>query len=325
MIVIIRVLTTFLLALACMTTFVRAEGFQVRGAQLIDANGMPFLIRGINYPHAWYSKRAKSAMTDIANTGANLVRVVLSAGQEPGKTPAHEVKSVIEFAKKNRLIVMLEVHDTTGFGMVENAMQLTETIPYWLDLKDVLSGQEAYVLINFGNEPTSHSVPANAYVEMNIEVIEALRAAGLRHTFVIDAHGWGQDASGTMRDHASTLFAADPLKNTIFSVHMYEHYDRAETIDDYFSAFKDQDLVLIVGEFGPDHRGEPVDEDTILRSARKMDIGYIAWSWSGNSPENRNLDLVSAFEPERRSAWGRRLIEGADGLQATSVPATVFD
>jgi mannan endo-1,4-beta-mannosidase len=55
-----------------------------------------------------------------------------------------------------------------------------------------------------------------------------------------------------------------------------------------------------------------------------MSVGYIAWSWSGNSEKAKNLDLVLEFDPERLSPWGQRLIEGADGLRATSVPATVF-
>jgi mannan endo-1,4-beta-mannosidase len=316
--------TALFFALAFTTTLAKADGFHVRGSELIDANGVPFLIRGINYPHAWYSKRAETSIKDIAATKANLVRVVLSAGRQPGKTPVHEVKSVIELAKQNNMIVMLEVHDTTGYGKVEDAMHLTETIPYWLGLREALEGQEAYVLINFGNEPTSHNVTAASYVEMNIDVIKALRAAGLTHTFVADAHGWGQDSAGAMRDHASTIFAADPLKNTIFSVHMYEHYAKAETINSYLRAFKASDLVLIVGEFGPDHLGKPVDEDAILQAAREMSVGYIAWSWSGNSEKAKNLDLVLEFDPERLSPWGQRLIEGADGLRATSVPATVF-
>ena len=306
-------------------TVAKAEGFHVLGSKLIDANGNPFLIRGINYPHAWFNKQAKTSIKDIAAKNANLVRVVLSAGRQPGKTPVHEVKSIIELAKQNNLIVMLEVHDTTGYGTIEDAIHLTETIPYWLSLQQILEGQEPYVLINFGNEPTSHNVPTASYVEMNIDVIKALRAAGFKHTFVVDAHGWGQDAAGAMRDHAPTMFAADPLKNTIFSVHMYEHYDQAETINSYFRAFKDSDLVLIVGEFGPDHRGKPVDEDAILHAARKMAVGYIAWSWSGNSRKAKDLDLVLEFDAERLSPWGQRLIEGVDGIRTTSVPATVFE
>lgn len=320
-----RSFTVAILALAFMTTLAKAEGFHVRGSQLIDANGHPFLIRGINYPHAWFNKRTETAMADIAATKANLVRVVLSAGEQPGRTPAHEVQSVIELAKQNKLIVMLEVHDTTGYGRREAAKHLAETIPYWLSLKEVLEGQEAYVLINFGNEPTSDDVPAASYVEMNISVTKALRAAGLKHTFVVDGHSWGQDGAGAMRDNAATIFAADPLKNTIFSVHMYKRYDQAETINRYFRAFKDSSLPLIVGEFGPDHQGAPVDEDTILHAARAMDIGYIAWSWSGNSEKARELDIVLNFDPERRSPWGERLITGPDGLRATSYPATVFE
>ncbi len=291
----------------------------------MDANGMPFLMRGINFPHAWFEKRTESGIIDIASTRANLVRVVLSTGQPWGKTTSHDVKSIIELAKHSKLIVMLEVHNTTGYGGREGAMHLAETIPYWIGLKEILAGQEAYVLINLGNEPTSSRVPTASYVEMNIGAIKALRAAGLKHTFVVDGHDWGQDNSGAMRDNASTIFAADPLGNTVFSVHMYQKYGEADAIISYFRAFKDLGLALIVGEFGPDHHGEPVDEDTLMRAARSMEVGYIAWSWSGNSKKAQNLDIVRDFDPKQLTAWGKRLIDGADGIRATSAPASIFE
>ncbi len=320
-----RLLTTIVLALAVTASIAKADGFRVQGSQLIDANGIPFLMRGINHPHAWYANLTEQSMADIAATKANVVRVVLSAGEPWVKTSADEVEFIIELAKRNSLIVMFEVHNTTGYGRQEGAMHLAETIPYWLSLRDVLAGEEAYVLINLGNEPTSSSIGTGAYVEMNIGVIKALRAAGLKHTFVVDGHNWAQDETGAMRENAPTIFAADPLKNTIFSVHMYQQYSQAEAIVSYFEAFNDAGLVLIVGEFGPDHQGKAVDEDTILRAARELDIGYIAWSWSGNSPPARELDLVLDFDPERLSPWGQRLIEGVDGIRSTSIPASVFD
>lgn len=323
--VISRSLMAIILTSVFSATLAKAEGFHVRGSQLIDANGIPFLMRGINYPYAWFVKQTEQAMADIAATRANMVRVVLSAGEPWDKTTAHEVESIIELAKRNNLIVMFEVHNTTGYGRQEGAMHLAETIPYWLSLHDVLDGQEAYVLINLGNEPTSSSIEIGSYVEMNIGVIKALRAAGLKHTFVVDGHNWGQDETGGMRNNAPTIFAADPLKNTIFSVHMYQQYSQAETIVNYFKAFKDSGLTLIVGEFGPDHQGKLVDEDTILRAARELEIGYIAWSWSGNSKEAEELDLVLDFDAKRLSPWGQRLIEGVDGIRSTSVSASVFD
>lgn len=94
-------------------------GFSVSGTQLLNGNGQPFVMRGINHAHTWYSNKTNSAIADIAKTGANTVRVVLSNGTHREgwiKTPVSEVREIINLCKSNKLICMLEVHDTTGYG-----------------------------------------------------------------------------------------------------------------------------------------------------------------------------------------------------------------
>lgn len=94
-------------------------GFSISGTQLLDGNGQPFVMRGINHAHTWYTGQTNSAIPNIANTGANLVRVVLSNGTHKEgwvRTPASEVANIITLCKNNRVICMLEVHDTTGYG-----------------------------------------------------------------------------------------------------------------------------------------------------------------------------------------------------------------
>ena len=94
-------------------------GFSISGTQLLDGNGQPFVMRGINHAHTWYASQTNTAIPNIANTGANVVRVVLSNGTHREgwtKTSASEVSSIINLCKANRIICMLEVHDTTGYG-----------------------------------------------------------------------------------------------------------------------------------------------------------------------------------------------------------------
>ncbi|NHK27549.1 glycoside hydrolase family 5 protein [Parvularcula flava] len=305
-------------------TTMSQKGFSVSGDQLLDATGRPFVMRGINHPHAWQRGRTEKALPEIAATGSNMVRVSLSSGAPWGITPKEEVADIIRMAKAYDMIVMFTVHNTTGHGDQDWAIHLAETIPYWISLKDILVGQEAYVLVNPGNEPTGNSVSPAAYREMQISTIKALRAAGFAHTMVVDGHNWGQDATRTMLTEAAAIASADPLSNTIFSVHMYQVYDDAGTIEEYFDAFEAMKLPLVVGEFGPDHQGEPVDEETIFRLSNEMDIGYIGWSWSGNSAIVENLDITVDFDPETLSPWGEQLINGPGGIRETSNPAGVF-
>ena len=99
---------------------------------------------------------------------------------------------------------------------------------------------------------------------------------------MIDAPNWGQDWSFTMRDNAATVFAADPLKNTVFSIHMYGVFDTAAEINDYLNRFVTAKLPIVVGEFGFNHSDGNPDEDTIMATAQSLKIGYLGWSWSGN-------------------------------------------
>ncbi len=91
-------------------------GLSVSGTQLRETNGSTLVLRGINLPHAWFADRTDAALAQIAATGANSVRVVLSSGHRWNRTPEAEVARIIARCKSLGLIAVLEVHDTTGYG-----------------------------------------------------------------------------------------------------------------------------------------------------------------------------------------------------------------
>ncbi|HVZ99805.1 MAG TPA: cellulase family glycosylhydrolase [Caulobacterales bacterium] len=221
------------LALLCFAVPARAD-LTIRDGMLVERDGAPFVMRGINIPHAWLPRRTSKAIDDIAATGANSVRIALSAGVRWRRTPPSEVARLIAHCKRERLIVILEVHDATGFGADPRAAHLGAALAYWADLRDVLRGQEDFVLINIANEPFAGAATPSMWVEAHRTAIATLRGWGLRHTLVIDGADYGQDQSGTMRDHARELLDADPLHNVLFSIHMYQVYDSAEKVEAYF-------------------------------------------------------------------------------------------
>ena len=161
------------------------------------------------------------------------------------------------------------------------------------------------------------------YVPDTTAAIQALRTAGLTHTIMIDAANWGQDWSNTMRDNAMPLWNADSRRNLVFSVHMYEVYQTPAPIIAYMQAFDDLGLPLVIGEFGPQNNGQPVDVETVFAQAQQRGNGYIGWSWSGNSSGGVALDMVENFSTTF-TAWGNRIVNGTNGIRATSVRATVF-
>jgi mannan endo-1,4-beta-mannosidase len=299
-------------------------GFSVREGKLIDACGDAFVARGVNLPHAWKPRATGKAIRETAALGSNSVRVVLSDGTRWRRTSPAVVRRILAEARRARQVVILEVHDTTGYGLEPKAAHIGSALAYWTRLAPILRGHEDFVLINIGNEPTAGTATPALWLEAHRTAIATLRALGLRHTLVIDAHDYGQDRSGTMRDKAAELFAADPLRNLVFDVHMYEAYGEARAVEAYLRAFETARLPLIVGEFGPDHRGEPVDEETIFRLSGEMGVGYLAWSWSGNAIEVADLDLVERFDGRRLTPWGQRFFDGPGGVRQTSKRSRVF-
>ncbi|MEV1144548.1 cellulase family glycosylhydrolase [Micromonospora sp. NPDC049799] len=299
-----------------------ATGFSVANGKLYDANGTEFVMRGVNHAHTWYPQQT-SSFANVKALGANTVRVVLASGDRWTRNSNADVANVISLCKANRLICVLEVHDTTGYGEQSGAVSLDRAVDYWLSIADVLAGQERYVIVNIGNEPYGNQ-NYGSWATDTSNAIKRLRNAGLDHTIMVDAPNWGQDWSFTMRNNASTVFAADPDRNTVFSIHMYGVFDTAAEISDYLGRFRSAGLPIVVGEFGFDHSDGNPDEETILSYSQANGIGWLGWSWSGNGGGVEYLDMATAFDPARLTTWGQRLFNGANGIRQTAKEATVF-
>ncbi|WBB81690.1 cellulase family glycosylhydrolase [Micromonospora sp. WMMD882] len=299
-----------------------AAGFTVADGKLLDANGNEFIMRGVNHAHTWYPQQT-SSFADVKRLGANSVRVVLASGQRWTKNDTADVTNVVSLCKQNRLICVLEVHDTTGYGEQAGAATLAQAVDYWISVKSALAGQEKYVILNIGNEPYGNQ-GYGTWATDTSNAIKRLRTAGFEHTIMVDAPNWGQDWSFTMRDNAASVFAADPARNTVFSIHMYGVFDTAAEVSDYLGRFRSAKLPIVVGEFGHDHSDGNPDEDAILSYSQANGIGWLGWSWSGNGGGVEYLDLAVNFDPNNLSSWGQRLFDGANGIKQTAREASVY-
>ncbi|KQW01361.1 cellulase family glycosylhydrolase [Rhizobacter sp. Root1221] len=317
----VQLLMTFILAL--WVSAVHAEMKIVAGV-LQEADGTPFVMRGVNVAHAWYRDKTAQSLTDISARGANTARIVLANGVKWTQTDEREVKTLIEQCKAAKLIAVLEVHDTTGYGEQAGMATLDQAANYWVGIKNALIGQEDYVIVNLGNEPVGNGQPSSVWIEGHKNAIAKLRAAGIRNTLMVDAPSWGQDWEGVMRTHAASVFAADPLRNTVFSVHMYAVYPTDSEVNSYLSTFISAKLPLVVGEFGDTFQGQAVAASAIMSRARQYGIGYLGWSWSGNSGADTALDLAINFNGNSLSTWGQLLFNDTNGIAATAQRATIF-
>ncbi|NJQ06520.1 cellulase family glycosylhydrolase [Streptomyces lonarensis] len=300
-----------------------ATGLRVSDGRIVEANGNDFVMRGVNHPHSWYTHTTPQALADIKALGSNTVRVVLSTGDRWERTSESEVAGVIGTCRANRLICVLEVHDTTGYGEQAGAVSLDRAADYWISVAGALEGQENHVIVNIGNEPHGNQ-GYERWTADTIGAIGKLRAAGLDHLLMVDGPNWGQDWTNTMRQNAAAVYDADPSGNTVFSIHMYGVYETPAAVSGYLNHFVNAGLPLVVGEFGHYHSDGDPDEDAILAVSEELGIGYLGWSWSGNSAEVGYLDLVNGFDGDSLTEWGERLFNGPNGIAETSREATVY-
>ena len=298
------------------------KGFYVDGTKLYDANGNEFVFRGINHSHTWFRSYDDTALEAIAETGSNSVRLVLSNGGQWTKETKEEIEALIDKCKELKMVVILEVHDATGYDDTDSLEAIAD---FWIEMKDVLIGNEAYVILNVANEWIG-KWQSNTWAKGYTSVIPRIREAGINNLIMVDSAGWGQYAK-CIKDKGKEVFESDPLKNTMFSVHMYGSAGgTAKKIEENLSYALSQDLCVCVGEFGYTHSDGDVDEEFLMQYCCENGIGYLGWSWKGNGGGVEYLDIATEWDGSVLSAdWGENLINGQYGIRVTSEICSVFD
>lgn len=303
------------------TASTSVNGFKVSGSKLYDANGNEFVMRGINHAHAWYKGQENKAIPAIAQTGVNTVRVALGDGETWGYDDINTVKNLISLCEENKMVAVLDVHDTTG---LDDYSSLNNAVNYWIDIKDAIIGKEDTVIINIANEwygTWDSQGWANGYKI----AIKKLREAGIKNTLMVDCAGWGQYPK-SVHDYGKEVFNSDPEKNTMFSIHMYEYAGSdSNTVKSNIDNVINQGLALCIGEFGLKHTDGDVDEDTIMNYSQEKSVGYMGWSWYGNGDSWKYLDISNDWSGSSLTEWGNILLNHSNGLKNTSKICSVFN
>lgn len=299
------------------------ETFTTSGAQLTDATGQPFVIMGINNPHAWFGERAYQTLDDIASTRANTVRIVWNT-----RGRADHLERIISRCIALKMIPMVELHDVTGNS---SAQRLLDMAAYYCrdDVKAVLMRHQRYLLINIANEWGEHSVTTLHWLDSYSAAVTEMRKAGYKTTLVVDAPGWGQNIQPIL-EGGRQLIENDPLHNILFSVHMYGSWNDAHDIIDKLTAARQLQLPLIVGEFGYNYDNGnnnlkcKTDHLTIMSTCNQLGYGFMPWSWTGNNKENAWLDIADHRDWKTLTHWGSEVIDGENGIRRRAVTARVF-
>lgn len=294
-----------------------AAGFFVQNGRLRDAYGADFVIRGVNNPHYWFDVAAQYqaylALDAIASYGTNTIRVVWETAGPPAL-----LREVLHRIVELGMVPMVELHDVTSDT---NRARLVDMAEYYAsaDVRQVLNDFREYLIVNIANEWSG-----NDFVGAYTEAVTYLRNNGVSHTLVIDANGFGQNGQ-VIIDNAAALINADPQRNLLFSVHMYERFGTAAAVDAFLNAATSRSIPVIVGEFGWQHNQQAVAWERILARTSELGVGYIAWSWFGNDDATAHLDMIE-LPSGALTGWGQDVMTRAPGsIQDTSQPASIFD
>jgi mannan endo-1,4-beta-mannosidase len=300
-----------------------AHGLHIKAGRLVEANGSDLVLRGINHGFAWHMVH-DNTFRDIKATGANSVRVALPTGYRWPAVSLADVKWIVAQCKLNKLVCVLDAHDSSGHGQDPLAQPMIDTVKFWTALKPALLGTEDYVIINIADEPFG-SYNDNDWFKETSAAVLAMRHAGFTHVLWVDSPSWAQDDHMVMRDNAAKVLAVDPRHDLMFDVHMYGVFDTAPKVYSYMASFAVRKLPLVVGEYSDIHTYGNPDEDAIMGAAAKYGFGYFGWSWSGNDYGTAYLDMVYGYNPTQLSPWGKRFLWGPNGIhQLSPKPATYF-
>jgi mannan endo-1,4-beta-mannosidase len=185
---------------------------------------------------------------------------------------------------------------------------------------------ERTAIINIANEwgTSSGTVWRDAY----IVAVQRMRAAGYKHTLMIDAPDYGQNPP-SITQYGADILAADPEHNIIFSDHIYH-----ELGSDDYGAF-DSPLCVCAGEFGPGRNIGPSPTtqtpDGVVTYCESKASGWLAWAFDDNNLDNASSDDNWFAFFYQNTTWnsdadltiyGRTMIPL---LQAKATKASIFE
>lgn len=277
------------------------DSLYVQDGALYDRCGERVVLRGINHP-TLYVDRSGDALPEIAKTGANSVRLFWFA--EHG-VAISEAEPAIFKAIEQHMIPILEMHDSTCDWALDGIVE------YWTSDEAVALIQRyaQYLIVNIANEPSAPD--PSAFRTTYSAVIQTMRRAGIHVPLMIDGATCGRDYR-VLLDQGRALLDADPEHNLIFSAHLYDPLSTSQ-LGAIFRDFSSAKLPFVVGEFAnkePPGCGAPLQYAGLIEQAAKYGVGWLAWSWGDDDPNNAwnddcdEFDMTSTFAFTSLAGWG---------------------
>jgi len=258
-------------------------GLFVFNGVLYDSSGIPFVIQGLNIDDAT-SLSVSAAGMAAANANAVRYNVYQVFNLSTMVTAANTYIN-------NQQVPILTVQNVVGpsddkLSGDASVTDLQNVVTQWNNSFASLStaSLQKHMILNIANEwgPAGSTTWRDAY----IAAVTSLRNAGYTCPLMIDTGGYGQDA-GDLLNYAAAVFNADPQKNIIFTIHLYNSAAGAlggsPNLLQQLAALSVSDgMVFAVMEFGPAESVQNATNVTaaqVINAANASGLGWAAWGW----------------------------------------------
>jgi hypothetical protein len=295
-------------------------GYIVDGNRVLDADGKPVRLRGMNLPNTiWDPAGGPTTAGDLslmAAWGANAVRIGLNQGLwlfGEGACSAAcyqaRVAEIVGWARAAGLDVILDLHFSTAGGAVEPQfmpMPDAESVVFWAQVA-ARYRDDGRVIFELYNEP--HDVewsvwklggdvsamydPDTSDADYALTENIQYRATGMQALYstvrTADAHnlviagglGWAFDLSGI------PAFELDGY-NIVYATHLYPFSNKLPDSWDHAFGILTETAPVMLTEFGPaSTAGDCPDGylDALFSYANERALSWLGWAWiAGGMP-----------------------------------------
>ncbi|MDR0321786.1 MAG: cellulase family glycosylhydrolase [Treponema sp.] len=191
---------------------------------------LPFS-RGVNFS-AWFdassprtipfTRYSEQDFIDVKSIGVDVIRLPIYMHNMTRGDPYYTLDplflgfldQVVDWAEKHRIYIILDNHSFDPVAPTEPDIDKI-IIPVWTQMAQRYKNRSSYVLYEILNEP--HDIDAKLWGSIQGRVIEAIRAAGDRHSIIV---------GGVWYNSIDELFnlPSYPYNNIIYTFHFYDPY-----------------------------------------------------------------------------------------------------
>jgi mannan endo-1,4-beta-mannosidase len=268
------------------------NGLFVLNGKLYDSNGAQFVIQGLNRGNV-----SNTVQPGMSNANANTIRINNFYNSSDASLITTDAALDISYDQVVVVTTPYVPGTTTVLSGDTSTADLTATVNWWIANFSSFSSLQKHLILNIANEwgPSGSSEWESAY----ISAVSALRSAGYTCAIMIDSGDYGQDFNDLL-NYSAAIFAADPQKNIIFTIHLYGNGGNAISGSPNFlqqlaALSASQGMVFAATEIGSTASLGGATVQQVITAATSAGIGWAAWAWDENNSDGSGDQMTQSI------------------------------